>query len=336
MTCQVLPRTSTATGATAPTRPSRPRAEPGRRPTWRARGGSCAPRAPPARRSRSGCPPGSHYQRRSGQVRRLGARQPRLQGALPGSTVQSLPQRGQAPRPGRLLRLGPGLRATPAGFIAPALTCSAYNPVTSQNENVAEFCDPAIDREIARAQSLQTSDPGGGVPPVGQDRPRHHRAGALGPVRERRRARGRLDAGRQLPVQPAVGHAARPALGPLSAGADTSARDELGLPSRAKASRDKPSAIYISADAGDIWLIKRWLRYGRPAAEAIATTEVNDCTPTCAGGHRTSATTTILFSRRVARGGVPAYAGFEVMKSSDESVAAVGDERDLEGLCPPS
>ena len=54
---------------------------------------------------------------------------------------------------------GPDFAATPAGFIPPAFACSAYTPVTSQNQAVAEFCDPAIDREMARAQSLQASDP---------------------------------------------------------------------------------------------------------------------------------------------------------------------------------
>ena len=48
--------------------------------------------------------------------------------------------------------------ATPSGFIPPGFSCSSYNRVNSLNENVAEFCDPAIDREIARAQALQTSD----------------------------------------------------------------------------------------------------------------------------------------------------------------------------------
>lgn len=31
--------------------------------------------------------------------------------------------------------------------------------MNSQNQNLAEFCNPKIDREIARAQSLQTRDP---------------------------------------------------------------------------------------------------------------------------------------------------------------------------------
>ena len=53
----------------------------------------------------------------------------------------------------------PDFTATPASFIPPAFACSAYDPVTSVNEAVAEFCDRKIDREMARAQSLQTSDP---------------------------------------------------------------------------------------------------------------------------------------------------------------------------------
>jgi YVTN family beta-propeller protein len=45
--------------------------------------------------------------------------------------------------------------ALPASFIDTALTCA----VSFENGNTAEFCDPAIDREIARAQSLPTSNP---------------------------------------------------------------------------------------------------------------------------------------------------------------------------------
>jgi len=43
---------------------------------------------------------------------------------------------------------------TPGGFVAPTLTCAAVNGV-----NVARFCDPAVDHQIARAQSLEISDP---------------------------------------------------------------------------------------------------------------------------------------------------------------------------------
>ena len=44
---------------------------------------------------------------------------------------------------------------SPGGLIDTALTCA----VTFENGNTSQFCDPAIDREIAHAQSLQTNDP---------------------------------------------------------------------------------------------------------------------------------------------------------------------------------
>ena len=49
--------------------------------------------------------------------------------------------------------------AAPGGFIPPTLTCAGYSPVPAQNTNFAEFCDPAIDREVSRALALETSDP---------------------------------------------------------------------------------------------------------------------------------------------------------------------------------
>jgi YVTN family beta-propeller protein len=42
--------------------------------------------------------------------------------------------------------------ATPSGFFVPALTCGA-------GSNTGSFCDPAIDRQIARARSLETTSP---------------------------------------------------------------------------------------------------------------------------------------------------------------------------------
>ena len=50
--------------------------------------------------------------------------------------------------------------ATTYSFVVKPLTCAAYNPVKMYNTNIAEFCDPAIDAAIERAQSLQASDPG--------------------------------------------------------------------------------------------------------------------------------------------------------------------------------
>lgn len=50
--------------------------------------------------------------------------------------------------------------ATPGGFIGPTLTCSSYNRADlSDNTNFSEFCDPAIDREVDRAESLESSAP---------------------------------------------------------------------------------------------------------------------------------------------------------------------------------
>jgi hypothetical protein len=95
----------------------------------------------------------------------------------------------------------------------------------------------------------------------------------------------------------------------------------------------KPSGIEISADSGNIWGIKRWLSYGGDTARAIATTWHENCTPSCAEGHRKAATTTIVLSDPIPCMGVPAYSGFEVMKSSDQQVASDGEEQDLSGLC---
>ena len=41
----------------------------------------------------------------------------------------------------------------------PQLTCRAYTPDPTSNTNYAGFCDPHLDREIARAHDLQTTDP---------------------------------------------------------------------------------------------------------------------------------------------------------------------------------
>jgi peptide/nickel transport system substrate-binding protein len=46
---------------------------------------------------------------------------------------------------------------SPSNFFTSLLTCSSFR--LGSTFNVAEFCDPRIDAEIARARSLQTSDP---------------------------------------------------------------------------------------------------------------------------------------------------------------------------------
>jgi YVTN family beta-propeller protein len=50
--------------------------------------------------------------------------------------------------------------AIPSSFITPLLTCRSYDRNNALNNNSAEFCSRHIDREIARARRLQTSDPG--------------------------------------------------------------------------------------------------------------------------------------------------------------------------------
>jgi ABC-type transport system substrate-binding protein len=48
---------------------------------------------------------------------------------------------------------------TANGFIPGALSCDSFLPGSAKNPNLAEFCNPTIDAEIARARTLQTSDP---------------------------------------------------------------------------------------------------------------------------------------------------------------------------------
>jgi peptide/nickel transport system substrate-binding protein len=53
----------------------------------------------------------------------------------------------------------------PSDFIDALLTCRAFVPDDPTNSNLAEFCNPGIDRQIERATALQRSAPGaaGGV-----------------------------------------------------------------------------------------------------------------------------------------------------------------------------
>ena len=46
-----------------------------------------------------------------------------------------------------------------SNFFPVLFTCASFHPRSADNANVAEFCNPRIDAEIARARSLQTSDP---------------------------------------------------------------------------------------------------------------------------------------------------------------------------------
>jgi peptide/nickel transport system substrate-binding protein len=44
---------------------------------------------------------------------------------------------------------------TPASFLVSLFSCSAFLPRSPQNLNVTQFCDPAIDRQMRRAQGAQ-------------------------------------------------------------------------------------------------------------------------------------------------------------------------------------
>jgi peptide/nickel transport system substrate-binding protein len=48
----------------------------------------------------------------------------------------------------------------PADFTTPVLTCSAFVPQSQSNVNDAEFCDPAIDDAVQRAQARESTAPG--------------------------------------------------------------------------------------------------------------------------------------------------------------------------------
>jgi peptide/nickel transport system substrate-binding protein len=54
----------------------------------------------------------------------------------------------------------PDFGGTTSSFITPLLSCRSYDRNNALNNNSAEFCNPVIDREIARARTLQLSDPG--------------------------------------------------------------------------------------------------------------------------------------------------------------------------------
>ena len=44
-------------------------------------------------------------------------------------------------------------------FLNTLLSCGAFRPATSSNQNYAEFCDPSIDREIRGALNVQAANP---------------------------------------------------------------------------------------------------------------------------------------------------------------------------------
>ena len=46
-----------------------------------------------------------------------------------------------------------------SGFLPPILSCDAFVPASPLNQNLAEFCNPAIDTKMIRATELQAQDP---------------------------------------------------------------------------------------------------------------------------------------------------------------------------------
>ena len=91
-------------------------------------------------------------------------------------------------------------------------SCAAFLPGDPDNLNGPEFCDPGIDRLMRRAQAEQLSDPIGSRT-LATGRPRAHRRCTVGAAHSDEGRELRLEARRQLPVQPGDGHADRPALG---------------------------------------------------------------------------------------------------------------------------
>ena len=88
-----------------------------------------------------------------------------------------------------------------------------------QNANLARFCDPSIDAKMERASSLQTQDPPAATL-LWQQIERSSLAQApVVPTTNRRDVDFLSEARRQLPVQPAVGRPAQPALGEVDSGA---------------------------------------------------------------------------------------------------------------------
>jgi peptide/nickel transport system substrate-binding protein len=46
-----------------------------------------------------------------------------------------------------------------SSFVLDTMMCSTFVPGSNQNENVAQLCDPVLDRRIQRATSVQTTNP---------------------------------------------------------------------------------------------------------------------------------------------------------------------------------
>jgi ABC-type transport system substrate-binding protein len=46
-----------------------------------------------------------------------------------------------------------------SGFIVPILSCASFLPANPLNSNASQFCNPGIDRQIAKALPEQTTNP---------------------------------------------------------------------------------------------------------------------------------------------------------------------------------
>jgi ABC-type oligopeptide transport system substrate-binding subunit len=76
--------------------------------------------------------------------------------------LRTVPPTGSTWRPNRQAGVGGWLHdyPSPNNFFSPLFTCRSYDPARpGENLNVAAFCSRRFDAEIARAGSLQTSDP---------------------------------------------------------------------------------------------------------------------------------------------------------------------------------
>jgi uncharacterized protein YecT (DUF1311 family) len=114
----------------------------------------------------------------------------------------------------------------------------------------------------------------------------------------------------------------------------TNAGLRLYVPGPDSPPRYKPTGdVYVSSDGADQWNIGHWLSYGGPTARASGGQSVNDCIPSCAAGHHSSATVTIVFSRRVPCQGKTAYAEMTVTRTSDAAVTPLGSGLDLTDFC---
>src|SRR5579875_2816549 len=96
----------------------------------------------------------------------------------------------------------------------------------------------------------------------------------------------------------------------------------------------KPTGdIFVSPDGANQWYVSHWLTYGGSTARASGGRYVNDCTPSCADGHHSTATVTVVFSGRVPCQGRLGYAEMTVTRTSNASVTPVGSGLDLTTFC---